>query len=105
VTVKGKCRACPAEMIWAQMVEVENHEPKLTSGGKPVLNPLDVDPLDPATVTALTHAVAYNPHNAHGIMVTEANIALVPGWAEAGATFHLSHFATCPERGRFKRDA
>lgn len=86
-----QCRACPAMMRAAEM----------PSGS---MNPLDLDelPLD-VVLDGAKGVVAY--FDGRGRSVTKA--ALAAGepreWAERGATFHVSHFATCPERKRFKR--
>lgn len=99
---KGKCRACPAEMIWATMCEPDGTVRR--KGNKPILNPLDTDALDPADVTPATHAIAYNPGTGHAVAVTNDTIEQMPAWVAAGATLHLSHFATCPNRRQFRRD-
>jgi hypothetical protein len=68
------------------------------------MNPLDLDelPLD-VVLDGAKGVVAY--FDGRGRSVTK--VALAAGapreWAERGATFHVSHFATCPERKRFKR--
>lgn len=90
-----QCRACPAMMRGAEM----------PSGS---VNPLDLDeiPLD-VVLEGAKGIVAYNPANGHGISITKKVRAesadCLPVWAEKGVTFHVSHFATCPERKRFKR--
>lgn len=65
-------------------------------------NPLNVEEVKPEAGKGV---VAYNPATGGGIPVIGAN---VPGdverWAAAGATYHASHFATCPRRGEFKRE-
>lgn len=99
---RGACRACGAEMLWAVMVEPDGTL-RVDERGRERRNPLDAEPLNPATVTEATHAVALNPRNGHGTMVTGETIGQLASWAAAGATFHLSHFATCPERQRFRR--
>jgi hypothetical protein len=85
----GTCRACGAPMLWAQM-----------PSGR--LNPLDPDPVDAEVGKGV---VAYNPNTGHALPVNNANIGDCPRWAARGASFHVSHFATCPERDRFRREA
>ena len=85
---QGSCRACGASMLWARM-----------PSGR--LNPLNVDEVQPEPGAGV---VAFNPATGNGVPVINANAHDCPRWAEHGATFHTSHFATCPERGRFKRD-
>ena len=80
-----KCRACDARMLWATM----------PSGAH---NPLDVEQVVPQVGMGV---VAYNPKTGNAQMVTAANILETAKWADGGVTFHLSHFATCPERERF----
>lgn len=99
---RGACRACGAEMLWAVMVEPDG-TPRVDDRGQPKRNPLDAEPVDPATVTAQTHAIALNPRNGHGTMVTGETLPQVETWTRAGATLHLSHFATCEARDRFRR--
>lgn len=88
-----ECRACPAMMRAAQM----------PSGS---MNPLDLDeiPLD-VVLEGAKGVVAY--FDGRGRSVTKAARAAgePQAWAAKGATFHVSHFATCPERHRFKKDA
>jgi len=84
----AKCRACPAEIIWATM----------PSGA---YNPLDAGEV-PCEVGK--GVVAYNPATGGGVMVSARNIMQCYGWAQRGVTFHLSHFATCPERQKFKQE-
>lgn len=103
MTDLGKCRACPAQMIWANMLNVDG-TPSLNAKNVQARNPLDVAELDMAMVTAATHAVAFSPGSGNGMMVTAETIEDVRRWVAKGqVTVHLSHFATCPERGRFKR--
>lgn len=87
-----QCRACPAMMRGALM----------PSGS---VNPLDLDeiPLD-VVLEGAKGVVAY--FDGRGRSVTKAVLANegeLEGWVARGATLHLSHFATCPERKRFKR--
>lgn len=95
----GTCRACKAPMLWA----------KMPSGKR---NPLDVEPV--AEIAQLNDAdrllpvpglTAYNPETEGGMPITTANLGQMLRWVEEGrVSAHVSHFATCPERDRFKRD-
>lgn len=84
---QGPCRACKTLMLWVLM-----------PSGK--LNPLDVGEVTPQSRKGV---IAFNPATGGGRPVTVANEAECAALAEKGVTFHLSHFATCPERQRFKR--
>lgn len=90
-----KCRACPQMMRVAEM----------PSGA---LNPLDTGeiPLD-VVLAGAKGVVAYSPKTGRGRSITKKLLAENPlnvvEWSMKGATFHVSHFATCPERKRFKR--
>lgn len=89
-----KCRACPAMMRGALM----------PSGS---VNPLDLEEIPLAEVQAGAKGVfAYYPGNGHGMSMTKARVAegKPAEYAAQGCTFHVSHFATCPERKRFKRE-
>lgn len=86
-----QCRACPALMRAAEM----------PSGS---MNPLDFDeiPLD-VVLDGAKGVVAY--FDGRGRSVTKGALAAgePEAWALKGATFHVSHFASCPERRRFRR--
>lgn len=82
---RGKCGPCGASLLWA----------KMHSGAANPLNPQEI-PLDQVEVKL--GIIAYNPRTGGGRAVSAATIACVPAWAAAGATFHLSHWATCSER-------
>lgn len=108
----GTCRACPAAVRWASMVD-EHGAPKLRDG-KPVRNPLDAASLghdrsaqvlaDPELM-ARTHAVLFSPLTGNGMMLTAATLGDARRWFVAGkVSLHLSHFATCPKRDRFARE-
>lgn len=84
----GTCRACGAPMLWARM-----------PSGR--LNPLNVEQVTPEVGKGVT---AFNPQTGHGFPITFACIEDCARWAEQGVTFHTSHFATCPEHARFKRE-
>lgn len=71
-------------MIWAIM-----------ASGK--ANPLDPDALAGPPLAKQGHIV-YNEKTGHGRAVTMANLTEATGWVASGATLHLSHWATCPER-------
>lgn len=89
----NQCRACPAEVLWCEMANT----------GKP--NPLDTATIPIEEVLAGKRGVtAYNPNTRRGMSVTKTNVDQVVKWALAGATFHLSHFATCPARQQFKKE-
>lgn len=107
--MSAKCRACPAPVLWATMVD-EAGAPKMKDG-KQVRNPLDREPLgqdrseqvlaDPDLMTR-THAVIFSPHTENGMMLTAATLEDARRWFTAGqVSLHLSHFATCPERQRY----
>ena len=85
----GVCRACKAPLQWCVM------DP---SGKR---NPLNVDEVDPVAVSG---AVAFNPRTGKGRSITAENLTEALGWAEHGATFHLSHFVDCPQRGQFRQE-
>lgn len=82
-----QCRACHALVIWA----------KMPSGKQ---NPLDVAEVIPEPGRGV---VAFNPSTGGGMPVTKDNFEKIDFWRRAGATFHVSHFSTCPQRHRFKR--
>jgi hypothetical protein len=81
------CGACKAPIQWAKM-------------GSGKMNPLDVEQV-PAE--AKKGVIAFNPRTGAGSSVTVKNLADCAMWREKGATFHISHFATCPKAQRFKR--
>ena len=83
----GPCRACGAQMIWAKM-------------GSGKLNPLDAAMVEPEAKKGI---IAFNPRTGAGCAVTLKNIEECGAWARKGASFHVSHFATCSERQRFRR--
>jgi hypothetical protein len=88
-----KCRACPAVMRAALM-----------PSGK--MNPLDLEGVPLADVEAGAKGVfAYYPPNGHGLSLTKARVeeGKPAKYAAAGCTFHVSHFATCPERAKFRK--
>lgn len=87
----GSCRSCKAVVIWATM--------KLTSKR----NPLDPDPV--TVVKAKAGIIAYNPATGAAQSVTAANILQTALWASRGVTFHLSHWATCPDREEHRKAA
>jgi len=68
------------------------------------MNPLDLDEI-PLEQVLRDHRgiIAYNPQNGHGLSITKERLGKVEDFALNGITFHLTHFATCPERKRFKR--
>jgi hypothetical protein len=84
---RGTCRSCGASMVWAKM-----------GSGKP--NPLDLETVDQLGVGT----VAYNPATGSGRALTRDDIdsGRAATWGERGVTFHLSHFATCPNARRHK---
>lgn len=65
---------------------------KLDTGGT---NPLNVEPLDELK----PGLIAYNPAKGTGHRLTQEEIdAGKPReWAARGVTFHLTHFADCPD--------
>lgn len=63
-------------------------------------NPLNTETVTPEVGKGV---IAYNPKTGKGLPVTYAVIHDCERWAAQGVTFHTSHFATCPERERFKR--
>lgn len=82
----GSCRACGAPMIWA----------KMPSGRA---NPLNADQVPPEVGKGV---IAFNPDTGHGMPVTFSVIDRCAAWAEAGITFHTSHWSSCPEAHRFR---
>lgn len=77
----GRCRACPALMLWATDVNTGNKQC------------LDVEPdLERGNVAFIGNdsCVTFGPAQAR-----------VLRWF--GYRLHLSHFVTCPERDRFKK--
>jgi hypothetical protein len=83
----------------------ENGRPRLKPNtDKPQLNPLDVDELDVGLTDGATHAFVLSPKTGNAMAITDAVLADARRWAlQHSATFHLSHFATCPERDKFRR--
>jgi hypothetical protein len=108
----GKCRACPAGVLWCEMVELVDGRPvKKMKDGKPVRNPLDADPLSDEELSQLTlgdqrrwpGVIAYSPRSGNGLALSIANFDQIGGWISSGVVrMHRSHFATCPERGQFR---
>lgn len=84
---EGICRACGAPMLWAPM----------PSGAH---NPLNVEQVAAEVGKGV---IAYNPATGRGIPITIAVIDRCEGWAAHGVTFHVSHFADCPQRSRFRQ--
>lgn len=83
----GTCRSCGAYMLWAKM-----------PSGKS--NPLNVAEVEPRTKAGV---FAYQATTGRGVALKETNIGEVERWKAEGVSFHLSHFATCPQRGQFRR--
>jgi hypothetical protein len=118
VHLKGEgmssCRACPAEVIWAKMVDGTG-EPKMKvkkdGSSAPISNPLD-PPMDDAVsdelLTSLesaiaAHAVMFSPKTGNGMMLaTDTYERARRWWAERRVTFHTSHFSSCPARAQFR---
>lgn len=88
---RGRCRACPAQIRWVVMA----------SGKR---NPLNVEPdAERGNVLIIESEV---DADLYGVAVGRA-VALGPLEASAerekGSDLFLSHFATCPNRGQFRR--
>lgn len=79
------CRSCGRPVRWA-----------VTANGKRM--PLDVDGVPGGNVVLHPPPEPDGPHLAKVYRDTEAAVA-----AEGEATRYLSHFATCPQAGRWRR--
>lgn len=94
----GPCRGCGELMIWATMIDADGM-PKLKDG-KPIRNPLNVDRVEPTR-----NAIVFAYGSGHGMSVPDATVVRAVKWIESlNASAHISHFATCTMRGRFRRD-
>jgi hypothetical protein len=87
-TGKGTCRGCGAEMLWVEMI------------GTGKRNPLNPKP-DPERGDILV--VAGSGSRRLGLSVAKLTKEAREEAKESGAQLYLSHFATCPDRGKFKR--
>lgn len=80
------CRSCGAPVVWAVV-----HR-----SGRRI--PLDRESLaEPRPGIA-----AYNPATGRCHIVSTADLYLTERWREAGATFHRTHFASCPQADRWR---
>lgn len=77
------CRTCRVAILWCQ----------LDTGSR---NPLNLEPLD---FDLKPGVIAFNPAKGTGHALTQEDIdAGKPRqWAARGVTFHLTHFADCPD--------
>ena len=74
----ARCKACGAEIIWIKM-----------SSGKAM--PCDPDP------------VRYTPDPNGELILVQGNGRIVRGVRGSNAAGYVSHFATCPQAGIFRR--
>lgn len=88
MTRLDSCQSCAAPILWAQM----------DTGGR---NPLNLEPQDFGLKPGI---VAFNPRTGGGHALHQADIdrGAPAQWARIGVTFHLSHFADCPNRAAHK---
>jgi hypothetical protein len=62
-----------------------------------------LNPLDRAEVEPAPKVVAYNAQSGGGFVLTEALMPFASTWARAGATFHTSHFSSCPGAAKHRK--
>lgn len=83
----GRCRSCNAKIIWTTMLDAMGAR-KTRDDGKPVRNPIDPRPRPDGNVRLTGRG--------HARMIT-AGEHVMPDER------YVSHFATCPNRGRHRR--
>ncbi len=81
----ARCRSCGAPIIWAR-----------TEAGKPM--PVDADPIDGGNVLLVATGTATPIARSHPAVDPR-----IDGLAVEAAPRHTSHFATCPQAGKWRR--
>jgi hypothetical protein len=79
------CRSCGAAIRWAEM----------PTGARM--------PLDDDEAMLMAGVVAFNPETGGGHVVRETELETAGEWRTRGVTFHVSHFATCPNAQQHRR--
>lgn len=59
-------------------------------------------PLDPEELEPAAGLVCFNPATTNAIVATERDLNALAGYRSKGATFHRTHFETCPASERHR---